>query len=69
MSRNVMLLGGPGNGKLVKVPDDETVVYYCELEQNFTFSDNVCQPVTPMQSSSYLYRQDENDKGVFNYAH
>lgn len=69
MSRNVILLGGPGNGKLINVPDNETVVYYCELEQNFTFSPAGCEPLTPIQGTSYLYRQSENDKNIFNYAH
>lgn len=69
MSRNILLLGGPGNGKLIKVSDDETVVYYCELEQSFEFSPEGCHPVTPIQGASYLYSQSDTDKNVFNYAH
>lgn len=69
MSRNVMLSGGPGNGKMISVKDDDDAVYYCELEQNFIFSPEGYQPVTPMQGRSYLYRESETDKNVFNYAH
>lgn len=69
MSRNIILSGGPGNGKMISVKDDEDAVFYCELEQNFTFSPMGCEAVSPMQGSSYLYRQSEADKNVFNYAH
>jgi hypothetical protein len=69
MSRNVMLLGGPANGQMVKVEDGQTAIHVCCLESMPNLFPNGNCELANASMEYLLYWQNEHDKNIFNYAH
>lgn len=63
-----MLLGGPANGQMVRVEDEQTAISVAYLEEPLLDIEKAAL-ACEQKAVSYLYWQNDTDKNVFNYAH